>query len=71
MTFVCKQIAVSVVCINTIGQKESCFNRLFAIFLTLYFLPFTSVGLTSCISIVVSVLFKWTRMTAMLRVVSV
>ena len=33
----CKQTAVLVVRINNIGQWQWCFNRLLAIFLTLYF----------------------------------
>ena len=37
MTFVCKQTAVLVVCINNTGQWQECFNRLLAIFLTLHF----------------------------------
>ena len=36
-SFDCKQTAVLVVCINNIGQYQWCFNRLLAMFLTLYF----------------------------------
>ena len=37
MAFVCKQTAVLVVRINSIGQEQCCFNKLVAIFLTKYF----------------------------------
>ena len=37
MAFVCKQTAILVVCINNIGQYQWCFDKLLAIFVTLYF----------------------------------
>ena len=67
MAFVCKQTAVLVVCINNIGQLQCCFNRLVGIF-SLNTLPHTSVSLTSCISIVFSVLNILTHLTIRMRV---
>ena len=69
MTFVCKQTVVFVVPMNNIGQQQWCSNRLFAIF-SLHTLPHTSVGLTRCIPSVFSVRKMLTRMTTMLRGVS-
>ena len=42
MAFVCKQTIVLVVRINNIEQQQWCFNRLIAIFLTLYFTTYLS-----------------------------
>ena len=42
MAGVCKQTAVLVVGITNIRQKKRCFNRLVAIFLTLYFTTYLS-----------------------------
>ena len=38
----CKQTAVLVVSINNIRQQQSCFNKLLAIFLTLYLTTYLS-----------------------------
>ena len=51
---VCKQTAVVVVCINTIGQQHAVLTDVLPFF-SLHTLPYTSVSLTRCISIVCSV----------------
>ena len=67
MAFVCKQTAVLVVCIITLDNNNAVLTDLSA-FLSLNTLPHTSFSLTSCISIVFSVLNTLTHMTTMLRV---
>ena len=44
MAFVCKQTAVLVVRINNIGQEKWCFDRLLALFLTLYLATYFSLA---------------------------
>ena len=44
MAFVCKQTTALVVRINNIGQYQWCFDRLLAIFLTLYFVTYLSLA---------------------------
>ena len=67
MAFACKQTAVLVVRINNIGQYNAVLTDLWPFF-SLNILPHTSAGLTSCISIVFSVLNILTHLTTMLPV---
>ena len=69
MAFVCKQTAVWLSASITLDNNNDVLTD-FKPFFTLYSLPHTSVGLTSCISIVFSFLKKLTHMTTMLRVMS-
>ena len=67
MAFVCKQTAVLVVHIITLDNNNDILTDFWQFF-SLHTSPHTSVGLSGCISIVISVLNILTHLTTVLHV---